>query len=403
MAAGFGFCANCGTPASAPDEKFCASCGTALPGHAAAAAAAAAPMAAAPMAPPPYSQAPTPPPYGQAPTPPPYAQAPTPPPYGQPPASYAPPPYGAVPPAPGQPAWGAPPMGAYGAPAKSAVNPLFIVVGAVVILAIVGVGAFALANGNKSSGSPGANGRPGTLVFSPTTISCDATLTISTTLPASVKDTDPISLKVDGNTTGTHTAVEAGLTKQADGSWSGSSSGPFDCSTMGPGAHTEQLVDGSGNVLAEGSFIIAGPTATQTAEATAEATAKATARPTVKITPAPTPVPVVTAPPPTTEGSVVVTPNSFSCSGPVIQVSLSVTLPASLTATSTVTAVIDGSVGSTGTVGDNFTRQADGSWLSATTDSSTTLCKNYDTGQHDIGFQDSTGNMVSEGTFTVLP
>ena len=399
MAAGFGFCANCGTPASAPDEKFCASCGTALPGHAAAAAAAAAPMAAAPMAAAPM----TPPPYAQAPTPPPYAQAPTPQPYGQPPASYAPPPYGAVPPAPGQPAWGTPPMGAYGAPAKSAMNPLYIVVGAVVILAIVGVGAFALANGNKSSGSPGANGRPGSLVFSPTTVSCDATLTISTTLPASVKDTDPITLKIDGNTVGTHTAVEAGLAKQADGSWSGTSSGPSDCSTMGAGLHTEQLVDGSGNVLAEGSFTIAGSAATETPEATAKATATATAKATANITPAPTPVPVVTPPPATTEGTVVVTPNSFSCSAKAVQVTLTVTLPASLTATSTVTAVVDGSTGSTGTVGDNFTKQSDGSWISSTTDTSTTLCTNYDPGQHDIGFQDSTGNMVSEGTFTVLP
>ena len=67
------------------------------------------------------------------------------------------------------------------------------------------------------------------------------------------------------------------------------------------------------------------------------------------------------------------------------------------------TAVVDGSTGETGTVGDNFTKQSDGSWISSTTDTSTTLCTNYDTGQHDIGFQDSTGNMVSEGTFTVLP
>jgi hypothetical protein len=112
---------------------------------------------------------------------------------------------------------------------------------------------------------------------------------------------------------------------------------------------------------------------------------------------------VVTPPPATTEGTVVVTPNSFSCSAKAVQVTLTVTLPASLTATSTVTAVVDGSTGETGTVGDNFTKQSDGSWISSTTDTSTTLCTNYDTGQHDIGFQDSTGNMVSEGTFTVLP
>jgi hypothetical protein len=54
-------------------------------------------------------------------------------------------------------------------------------------------------------------------------------------------------------------------------------------------------------------------------------------------------------------------------------------------------------------VGAVLEQQADGSWLSAATDSSTTLCTNYHTGQHTIGFQDSSGNTIAEGSFTILP
>jgi hypothetical protein len=374
MAAGFGFCANCGTPASAPDEKFCASCGAAMPAHAAA------PMASAP---PPYAPPPS--------APQPYAPQP----YA--PQPYAPPQYA---PPPVQPAWGAPPMGAPVAPARTAVNPVVLIAGLLVIVAIVGVGAFAFVNGSKSSGSPGANGHPGTLAFSPSTVSCDDTLTITTTLPSSVKDSDPVTLKVDGNATGTHTVVEAGLTKQSDGSWSGTASGPPDCS-MGPGLHTEQLVDATGKVLAEGSFTISGATASGSAEETAEstATAKATAKATK--TPKPTKTPRVT--PPAAGSSVVIDPDSFSCSAAAINVTLTVTLSASFSSSDEVTAVIDGSVGETGTVGDIFTQQADGSWSSSTTNTSKSLCGSYDPGDHTIGFQDSGGSMIAEGSFTVLP
>jgi hypothetical protein len=297
-------------------------------------------------------------------------------------------------------------MGAAAVGPKSAVNPLFVVIGAVVILAIVGVGAFALANGNKSSGSPGANGHPGTLAFSPSTLSCDDMLTVTTTLPSSIKDTDPITLKIDGTAGGTHTVIEAGLSKQADGSWSGTSSGALDCSSMTPGLHTEQLVDAAGKVLAEGSFTITGSTASATAEATAKSTAKSTAKttamPTAKVTAKPTNTPKVTEPP-VGEGTVTIDPDSFSCSGAAITVTLTVTLPAVYSSGDEVTAVVDGTVGGTDTVGDIFEQQADGSWLSSTTDTSTTLCKNYDPGQHTIGFQDSAAETIAEGSFTVLP
>lgn len=396
MTTGFGFCANCGTPAGAPDEKFCASCGAAMPANAASqAAAAAAPMAAVlpaaalpPTTPPPPWATMPPPPYAAAP-PPPYAAAPTPPPYAQP---YAP-----VPPAPGQPAWGTPPIGTYGARPRTAVNPLFLVAGVLVIVAIVAAGAFALANGNKSSGSPGT-GHPGTLVFSPSTVSCDGMLTITTTLPSTVKDSDPITLKVDGTAGGTHTVVEAGLTKQADGSWSGTSSGAADC-TMGAGLHTEQLVDANGKVLAEGTFTIAGSTASASVQATPEATATANPKPTM--TPKPTKTPKATVA--LAAGYLTMDPSSFSCSAAPVDVVLTISLPSSLTADSEVTSVIDGSTGETGTVGANFDQQPDGSWLSTSTNSSTTICTEYDPGTHTIGFEDSNGNPIVEGSFTVEP
>ena len=386
MATGFGFCANCGTPAGAPDEKFCASCGAAMPVNAAAQAGAAgagavgsaAPIAAAPP------PAPTPPPWATAPTPPPYTPAPTPPPYGQP---YAP----------GQPAWGTPPMGPMGpmgARPRTAVNPILVVAGLVVIVAIIGVGAFALAN-NKGSGAPGS------LVFSPSTVSCDDTLTITTTLPSSVKESDPITLKVDGTAGGTHTAVEAGLTKQANGSWSGTASGPVDC-TMGKGSHTEQLVDASGKVLAEGSFTITGTAASEPAVTTPKSTDTPAPVASAKTTPKATSKPAVT-PPPSTAGSITVDPDSFSCSAAPVQVTMTFSLPASLSSDSEITAVIDGSQGETGTVGDNFDQQADGSWLSTETDTSTTLCSDYDTGKHTLGFLDASGSTIAEGSFTVNP
>jgi hypothetical protein len=173
---------------------------------------------------------------------------------------------------------------------------------------------------------------------------------------------------------------------------------------MTPGLHTEQLVDAAGHVLAEGSFTITGSTATSeaTAKSTAKPTVKTTAEPTAKVTAKPTKTPKVTEPP-VGEGTVTIDPDSFSCSGAVITVTLTVTLPAVYSSGDEITAVVDGTVGGTDTVGDIFVQQADGSWLSSTTDTSTTLCKDYDPGQHTIGFQDSAAEMIAEGSFTVLP
>ena len=104
----------------------------------------------------------------------------------------------------------------------SAVDPIMLLVGVVIIAAIIGVGFFLMNNGSKAtpgaSGSPGASGTPvasvagnsptavvtqnpsgGSVVFSPSTFSCDQSVTLTITLPASVKDTDQITLKIDGH------------------------------------------------------------------------------------------------------------------------------------------------------------------------------------------------------------
>ena len=356
MTTGFGFCANCGTPATSAAEKFCASCGTALPAHAATAAAAA---AAAPPPPPP------------------------PPPVGAP---YAPPPY-----TPAQPAWGMPPAAA---PAGSAVNPILLLVGALVIVAVIaGVGFYVVNNGSKGSPAPsiasssptvassspkatiahspsgGIVGGSGSIAFSPSTVVCGETWTTTVTLPASVKGTDQITLKVDGVVVGTQTVIDAGMTKQADGSWLGTDTGPADCS-VGVGKHTEQLVDASGKVLAEGSFTF---------------------------------VESSTKTPAVSEGSITFKPAEFSCSAAPVQVTETIRLPASLQGADLITAVIDGQAGKTGTVASSFKKQSDGSWLATYTYSSTNFCAQYDTGPHVIFIVDQNGNYPAQGAWRIDP
>jgi hypothetical protein len=383
MAMGFGFCASCGTAATGPGEKFCASCGAALPAQAAAATA----------VPPPYGQAP----YGQAP----YGQAP----YGQPP--YGQPPYGQPPY--GQPPYGQPPYAPVG-PARSQVNPLLVILGVVIIAAIVVVGALALSSkgspassGGSSPSAAGSGGGtgvhyPGALVFSPNSVGCDAPMTITFTLPASVTETDLITLRVDGVDMDSHTVIDAGMTQQADGSWSSSDTITSDCS-IGPGLHTEQLVDSSGTVLAEGSYTIVG-------SSSAKPTAKASKTPTTTPTTTPTKTPTKTpSPKPTlvSQGSMTFEPSTFSCSGAPVQITVTARLPASLSGSTLITAQIDGSVGETDTVDSAFQQQADGSWLSAGTSSSTDYCAMYSVGKHTFALLDQAGQVIVEGSFTSRP
>lgn len=369
MTTGFGFCGNCGTPSTGPGEKFCGSCGATLP---AAAAAAAVPVAAA-------------------------AAMPPTPPYAPPIPPYAPPPYA---PAPGQPAWGMPPGAAPVGPARSSVNPLLLVVGALIIVALVAGGAYAL--GNSSKGDSGSSGSispslvgsaspsaaasshyPGSIVFSPSTIGCPSqAFTTTVRLPASVLETDQITYRIDGTDIITQSLADFGMTQQPDGSWMVSdtnTNGSSNCS-MGPGKHTATLLDASGQVLAQGTF-------TFVMTGTAKPTTKTTAKPTA-----------------VSKGSLTFVPSTFSCSATPVQVTLTIRLPASLAGSTEITAVIDGSVGATETVDSSLTQQSDGSWLGSTTDSSTTYCGGYShPGTHTFSLSDQSGNVIVQGSFTMNP
>ena len=128
MASQFGFCNTCGAPRSTGAAQFCDSCGSSLP-----ALGGIVPAAAVPPPPPPSGTWATPPPQANWTAP---AQQPG---------------WGAAPPPP--PAWGGTPAGAQ---ARKRVSPIALVL-ALVLIAAVAVGAFALMNskGNVAGGSGG--------------------------------------------------------------------------------------------------------------------------------------------------------------------------------------------------------------------------------------------------------
>ena len=281
------------------------------------------------------------------------------------------------------------------APARGGVNPLLVLAGVVLIAAIAGVGIYAYSNSSKGSPGPssaasgGSNGPtsapshstptlstptavayPGSIVYSPTTFGCNEVVTVTIKLPASVKDTDPITSKIDGVVVGTKTVIEEGLTKQADGSWFVTASGPFPCA-IGAGLHTQQLVDPSGKVLAETSFTIAG---------------SSTAKPTVL-----------------SRGSVTIEPSTFSCSAAEVPVTQTYRLPASMSGSDEIRMVFDGDVLDPDSVDYWFDQQADGSWLYTYERPSIFMCETYDVGHHTIGVQDAAGNTLAEGSFTINP
>jgi len=96
-------------------------------------------------------------------------------------------------------------------------------------------------------------------------------------------------------------------------------------------------------------------------------------------------------------------PSSFSCGGPVVDVTLTVVLAASIPGSTMVAAVNDGTPGSSESVDANFDKQPDGSWLISSTDTSTSLCQQYSVGKHTLGIQYATGQLIAEGSFTILP
>jgi hypothetical protein len=405
MAVGFGFCSNCGAPLTKAQQKFCAVCGATVPVRAEP------PEPTQPPQPqpqppqqpqPPFAGPSTPPPaWGQ--TPPPTAPsaqwqtgAQTPPP-SQWTASPGMPPMPSGAPMPGGAAM--PPAGAAGAPAKSGLtsNPVVLVGGLVLILAVAGVGYMAMNNHNPAPTGPVGTPLPtlaspsagptetatpfatptkgagvGTVAVTPAKFPCNApgSATLAFTLPASIDGATEISLEIDGTDAGTQ-AISTLMTQQADGSWTASQDDVISnlCSEYGVGTHDVKILDPDGNILAATTFTItAGATPT----------------------------------PPAGTVSIVVQPGQFSCSTSGLKINMAIVLPASIDPTTTVTLTLDGEALSSDTVESGFEQQADGSWLSTGSVLASDLCA-YGTGSHTLKLLDGNGKLLGQASFTAQP
>ncbi|MGA3057261.1 MAG: hypothetical protein ABSE70_04390 [Candidatus Limnocylindrales bacterium] len=109
-----------------------------------------------------------------------------------------------------------------------------------------------------------SHGAPGSITIVPSTYSCSSSQQVAATvkLPASVKDTDQITIQLDGAVLGT-VPVSSMVDKQADGSWlkTTTQTGSEGCSNatggkLSIGTHTMRLIDAKGNLLAEGSYTL---------------------------------------------------------------------------------------------------------------------------------------------------
>ena len=285
MTTGFGFCATCGTPRLAADQKFCAVCGSAL--------APMAPPAPAPVAPPPappapvvVAPAPTPAPTfaeaaaapapqveaaipappapgtseSEAPAAPPWATSAVPPAPERAPAvvESAPAPV-APPPPPPPPVWSVPPAVNQGATAPPAASPAwsqppappayqaappyqptpsyqaapvtpgapaaartgFKITPPILLIGVVVVAA--IVGGLIYMNMSSSSGG---LTFTPSTISCSKPVAFTTTvrLPSSVKATDKISITLDGKSLETSTVSDVSdIVHQQDGTWTSTS------------------------------------------------------------------------------------------------------------------------------------------------------------------------------------
>ena len=242
MTTGSGFCPHCGIAIEASWKTFCGSCGGKLlaPKPAAEPKPAAAPVA-APAAAPPAPVAAAAPPWPSA-----------------APAAPAPAPnaWGAQPPTAQPQAWqGYPPA----APAKSKTNPLIFVLGALILVGLVGAIAFV---GVMATSGGGSN--VGGITISPSSFKCSSGSPVQYTvkLPASVKGTDQVTNRVDGGDWGRAVTVSDQFTQQSDGSWLHDEASDPLTTCAGPngkfstGTHKLQVVDANGKVLADGSFTI---------------------------------------------------------------------------------------------------------------------------------------------------
>jgi hypothetical protein len=376
MVTGFGFCSNCGSALTEAGQRFCSACGFSQP------------LADSPAAP--VGPAPAP-----AVLPQPPVVAPT------APLAPSPAPQQAVAP---PPTWSMPPTApAVAVPARTTANPTTVVVGIIVIAAIVAAGVFVMNNSKGSPNpSPGKGGvlfgsavptgtragatstatrtpavvAAGAVTFEPASFSCadtEAQITMTVWLPASVPSSEQVTAKLD-DTDLTAKSVATDFEKQADGRWltTGTDSTASLCGIVGEGKHLLRVVDSKGSLLAQGSFTVI-----------------ASATPT---------------PPPVLGGTITIEPASFSCSDASVEVTLSAWLPASVTEADQVTGLVDGGNPNTEAVGDGFDQQADGRWLSTSTEAASTLCGSLAAGKHTLTIiKDADKQVLASGSFTLLP
>jgi hypothetical protein len=173
-----------------------------------------------------------------------------------------------VAPAPAPSAWGAQPPTAQpqawqgyapAAPAKAKTNPLFFVLGALVLLGLVGAVAFVAVSATSGGGS-----NVGGITVNPSSFKCSSASPVQYTvkLPASVKGTDQVTNRVDGGDWGRSVTVSDYFTQQSDSTWLHDAASDPLTTCDGPsgklaaGTHKLQVVDASGKVLADGSFTI---------------------------------------------------------------------------------------------------------------------------------------------------
>ena len=276
MTMGFGFCANCGTPRVAAEQRFCAGCGLALSLASPPAPQAPVPVAAsASMSS--DSASPIPPPAASEPiaaveapsAPTPWAAQPVAPPaWSMPPAAAPtpPPPWAVPPPAPGAPtAQAVPPGIPVFAPAptpRAPGTPIAIVAGIKVTPKLLAIGGIALAV-IIAVVYMATSSKSGSITFTPSAFSCSSSAQVATviSLPSSLSATEKLAWQIDG-VTQTSYPVTYNFKQQTDGTWlfTDTSAASSHCqgssAPLSMGTHSIRILDVSGRVLAEGSFTL---------------------------------------------------------------------------------------------------------------------------------------------------
>jgi hypothetical protein len=159
-------------------------------------------------------------------------------------------------------------------------NPIVRLAGAVMIVALVGVGGYALGYVTRDPPTPGASPSepiarltleasplfPGAATFEPPTYSCSANpfvpVLLTIRLPSSVPDSyvlySNLAGSQDGGLHGSTTVVGHSFTKLDDGSWIvlDSDQSHLVCAMDGIGVHPFRLHDASGHLAVEATFTI---------------------------------------------------------------------------------------------------------------------------------------------------